>query len=354
MLSIGSKIRVGLDVGNHSIKAVVVERAGQRYKMLARAHRQIYSGTQKYNPDGPKRSQVVPLLVDLFKELKIQPKKQKDIRTLLAGLQVAAKEIIAIPLEEKEMASAMLLEARKHIPLDGSETQVDYMILGEDIKEPEKVRVLVVATTKKLFNAHLETLAELEIRPTIVEVESLAFANSYMAFNEMPDDGVVVILNIGCRKTSVTVVGRKDMFFSRELTIAGNTFTDYLMQIYGLKYQEAEKVKIEQGMNPDLPKVAIEGKGLRLASKGVIEQFGEEVNRTLRYYVKETSQSFFTKFVLVGGGAAMPDIQEYLENKFNVTVEAYDPFSHLEIIGGNGGGHPSQYAAAVGLAIQED
>lgn len=354
MLSLSSKIQVGLDVGSHSIKALVVEKTGTKIKLLAKAMRPIYAGGQTFNIDGPKRSQVVPLLVDLFKELKIQPKKQRQIRTLISGLQIAAKEIVAIPLEQKEMASAMLLEARKHIPLDGSETQVDYMILGEDIKEPEKVRALVVATTKKLFNSHLETLAELEIRPTIVEVEPLAFANSYLLFNEMPDDGVVVMLNIGCRRTGITVFGRKDMFFTRDITVAGHAFTEDLMQNYGLKFSDAEDVKIAQGLNPDLPKVEALGSGLKLASKSVLDRFGEEINRTLRYYVKETSQSFFTKFVLVGGGAAMKDVQDYVENKFNVAVETYDPFSRLEIVGGNGGGHPAQYAAAVGLAIQEE
>ena len=78
MLGFGSKLRVGLDVGSHTIKAVVVEKAGNRYKLLGHAHRPIYSGTQEFNPDGPKRSQVVPLLVDLFRELKIQPKKVKN------------------------------------------------------------------------------------------------------------------------------------------------------------------------------------------------------------------------------------------------------------------------------------
>ena len=107
-------------------------------------------------------------------------------------------------------------------------------------------------------------------------------------------------------------------------------------------------------MNPDLP-LSVQDEGqLRLASKGVLDRFGEEVNRTLRYYVKETSQSFFTKFVLLGGGAGLSEIQEFIAGKFNVTVEAYDPFQRLEMVSENGGGIPSQYAGAVGLALRED
>ncbi len=353
MLGLGSKLRVGLDIGSHSIKAVVVEKSGNRYKVLNRTIREIYTSGQAWDPDGPKRSQITPLLVDIFKEFKLQPKRMRNIRALMSGAQIAAKEIIAVPLEDREMQSAMLLEARKHIPLDGSDTQVDYMLLGEYPKEPDKVRVLLAATTKKLFNSLLDTLGDLEIRPSVIDIEPLAMANSYFAFHEEPDEGVIVMMNIGCRKTGITIIGRQEMFFTRDINVGGHTFTEELMKNYGLSYADAERVKRTDGLSPDLPKTEEEGGKLRLASKTAIDKFGDEVNRTLRYYVKETGQSYFTKFVLFGGGGALSDVQDYLNRKFNVTVEAYDPFNRVENVSANGGGHPGQYAGAVGLAIRE-
>ncbi|MBZ0263437.1 pilus assembly protein PilM [bacterium] len=354
MLGIGSKLRVGLDIGSHSIKVVVVEKSGSKYRVVHRGMRPIYSGTQKYDLDGAKRSQIVPILLDLFKQFKLQPKKLKNVRTIVTGPQVAAKEIVALPLEKTEMDSAMMLEARKHIPLDGSDTQVDYQVLGENIKEPDKVNVLVVATTKKLFSGHIDTLREIEMRPIVVDIEPLAMVNSYLAFNDPPEDGVVVLLNVGCRKTGISIFGRRDMFFSREIPVAGAAFTEELMKDYGLDYQEAERVKSEQGLSPDLPEVGDKEGGLRLAKKSVIERFGDEVNRTLRYYVKETSQSFFTRFIVTGGSAGLSEIPDYLSKKFNASVEVFDPFARMEVAAGNGDGIPSQYAAAAGLAIRED
>jgi len=350
---LSSKVRVGLDIGSHSIKAVVIEKSGNRYKVVHRGTRPIWTGGTPYDPDGPKRGQVVPQLVDLFSSFKLSPKRLKNLRTLVNGSQVAAKEIIAIPLEEREMNSAMLLEARKHIPLDGSDTQVDYQVMGEYHEEADKVRVLLVASSKKIFEAHLRTLKELDLRPMIVDIEPLAYTNAYLAFHELPDEGLVVMVDIGCRKTSITLVGRKDRFFTREIPVGGQSFTEELMRNYGLSWDEAEKVKLEKGLHPDLPRVESDSGELRLASKSVVDRFGEEVNRTLRYYVKETGQSYFTKFVLVGGGAALSDVKDYLANKFNASAEIFDPFAYMDVTSENGGGHPSQYAAAVGLAIRE-
>lgn len=352
-MAFGKKVSVGLDVGYHSVKAVVVERSGSRYKLLHRGVRPLWGGSVKYDPDGPKRSQVTPVIVDLFRSFRLSPKKQKDVRSLVDSPQVAAKEINAIPLEDKEMASAMLLEARKHIPLDGSETQVDYQVLGDHPEEADKVRVLLVASSKKTFENHLATLKEVDIRPTIVDYDALANANSYLNYNELPDEGLVVMLDIGVRKTGITIMGRKERFFTREVAVGGHTFTEELMAKYGLSFDDAERVKHEQGLDPDLPQQEGGDDELRLASKSALDRFGDEVNRTLRYYVKETGQSFFNRFVLLGGGAGLKEISSYLENKFRANVEVYDPFLHMEIVGGNGEGHPAQYAAAVGLAIRE-
>jgi type IV pilus assembly protein PilM len=352
-MAFGKKVRVGLDIGYHSVKAVVVEVSGHRYRVLHRGVRPLWDDSAMYNPDGPKRSQIGPVVIDLFRSFKISPRKQKDVRSLVDSPQVAAKEISAIPLEEREMASAMLMEARKHIPLDGSETQIDYQILGAHPEEQDKVRVLLVGSSKKSFENHLSLLREVDIRPTIVDVEPLAIANAYMAFNELPEEGLVVLLDIGCRKTSIILLGRKDRFFTREVNVGGAVFTEDLMNQYGLKFEEAERVKAEQGLKPDLARHGEGEEGLRLANKNVLERFGDEVNRTLRYYVKETGQSHFNKFILVGGGSALNDLQEYLQTKFRADVEQYDPFAQMEMVGGNGDGHPGQYAAAVGLAIRE-
>ncbi|MBD3165513.1 type IV pilus assembly protein PilM [bacterium] len=353
MLGFGSRLRVGVDIGSHTIKVVAVEKAGNRQKVTYRTARPIYSGKQEYDLDGPKRSQITPILVDIFKEMKVQPKRMKNLRAVVSGAHVAAKEILALPLEEREMQSAMTAEARKHIPLDGSEAQVDFQVIGENPEDPDKVRVLVAATTKNTFNNLLETFGELEIKPTIVDLEPLSMINSWMGFNELPDEGVVVLLNIGARKTGVTVVGRTSMFFSRDIAVGGWSFTEEIMKDYGLSYEEAEKAKFQYGLKPDLPKVEKEGGGLRLASKSVLDRFGDEVNRTLRYYVKETGQSFFQKFVLVGGGAALPELEDFLGSKFNVTVDVYDPFTRMEVEAGNGEAPEGIYAGAVGIAIRE-
>lgn len=354
MFALKSGLRVGLDIGSQAIKMVVTEKGGHgRLKLVKALSRDLYAGQEKFDLDGPKKTQVVPLLLEMFQEVGVRPKRVAHLASCIGGMNQAAKEIRTIQLSAEEMASSILQEARKHVPLDGSESVVDYQILGEDPKEADKVRVIVAATTKRMFDAHVDILRETELKPGIIDLEPLAAANSYIALDQLPDDGVVVFLNIGARRTNLLLLSRKDMFFSRDLPIGGYHFTEEIMKKLNVKFDEAEQIKKTQGLGvkPAVKSADSGGiEGLSLAEKSAMEKLGEEVNRSLRYYVKETGQSFFTHMELVGGMADCREIIDYLAGKFSIEVRPYDPFAVMESV--HDVRYRPQYAAAVGLVAR--
>jgi type IV pilus assembly protein PilM len=353
VFALKSGLRVGLDIGSHAIKMVVAEKAGHGRVKLARAlSRDLYTGQDKYDADGPKKTQVVPLLLEMFQEVGVRPKRIAHLASCIGGLNQAAKEIRTLQLSDEDMASSILQEARKHVPLDGTESVVDYQILGEDPKEADKVRVIVAATTKRMFDAHVDMLREAELKPGIIDLEPLAAANSYLGHVELPDDGVVVFLNIGARRTNLLLLSRKEMFFSRDLPVGGYSFTEEIMKKRDLRFDEAEQLKKTQGVGgkPVKAESRESFEGLALAEKTAMEKLGDEVNRSLRYYVKETGQSFFTHIEVVGGMAECRDVMDYLASKFSIEVRAYDPFAFMD--GVHEVRHRPQYASAVGLAAR--
>ena len=355
MFGLRSNLRIGLDLGSHSIKLVAVEKVGPRFRLVKWKCHEMYTGGDRYDPEGPKKSVAVPHLMKVMADLQIIPKRIRRLASCIGGQHVSAKEISSVMQTETEMASSLLLEARKHIPLDGSETVVDYQILGDDTTDSDKVRVLLVATTRKNYETHQDYLREIELKPGIIDTESLATVNSYIIHSQLPDEGVVVFLNIGARRTTLSVFGRRDTFFTRDLPVGGNHFTDELIGLYGLDYQEAEKVKKEQGMTPDLPKrKGGDETALSVAEKSTMEKLGDEINRSLRFYVKESGQSVFTHIVLTGGSAILPGLDVYLNNKFNLPIELYNPLNQLESRVPVELDNPYQMAAAVGLVIRGD
>ncbi|MBU0519175.1 pilus assembly protein PilM, partial [bacterium] len=314
----------------------------------------LFSSGDTYDPEGPKKSVVVPRLADTFNQLGIAPRRVKFLASAIGGQAVAAKEIKTIQMTDEEMDSSLLLEARKHLPLDGSESIVDYQIIGDDPTEPGKIRVLLVSATRKVFQSHVEMLRDVELRPGIVDIDQLAAINAYVTQNDLPDDGVIVSLHVGCKKTTLSCMGRRSFFFTRDVPIAGFAFTQELMTKYGLTYQQAEEVKMRQGLKPDLPLInAGDEAGLKLADKGILDKLSDEINRSLRYYIKESGESYFNNFLVTGGSAAMPGLIKHLEEKFNLPVTTYNPIQsfdsgNLDIQNG------PQLAVAVGLALRAE
>lgn len=351
MLGLKSSLRVGLDIGTHAIKMVLAEKGSHGKMRLVKAiSRDIYTGQEKYDPEGARKGTVVPILLEMFQEAGVRPKRISHLATCIGGTNQAAKEIRTIQLSDADMNSSILQEARKHVPLDGSESVVDFQIMGEDPKEADKVRVMVAATTKRMFDAHVDILRETELKPGIVDLEPLAAANAYLAHTELPDDGAVVFLNIGARRTNLLILGRKDMFFSRDLPVGGYAFTEEIMRKMNVKFTEAEEIKRSQGIKVAPAPAGASSEAFALAEKAPIEKLSEEINRSLRYYVKETGQSFFHRIDMVGGVAASPELAEYLAGKFNIEVRSFDPFGYVE--GAQDVRHRPQFAAAVGLAAR--
>jgi len=357
VLGLKSNVRVGLDIGSHAIQLVVAEKHGDRSRLVGAWSRDIYTAAnERYDLDGPKKGQIVPIVLDMFREAGIKTRRVAHLGSCLSGLNMATKEIRSLQMPEDEMASALTQEGRKHLPLDGSELVVDYQILGDDTREADKVRVLLAVTTKRTLDAHLDVLRELELKPGVVDLEPLACVNSYTVANDLPDDGVVCFLNIGARRTNLVILGRKDMYFSRDLPVAGWSFTEDIMGRLNANFAEAEEIKHRQGLTAKniKPMAGAEGaslaSSLSVADKSPLDKLYDEINRSIRYYVKETGQSGVMKFVLFGGSASSQELCDFLANRFSVPVDAYDPFKALE--GNADVRNRPQFAAAVGLALR--
>ena len=64
-------------------------------------------------------------------------------------------------MPEDELFSSMTFEARKHIPMDGTDAVIDFQVFGPNQKEVDKIDVGLVACTKKclmLISSYLRML----------------------------------------------------------------------------------------------------------------------------------------------------------------------------------------------------
>ncbi len=320
---------LGLDIGTHSVKAVLMENHRNSHRVLKAGVQPIHFEGE-YDPAQFRKAESIMAVKSLMSDLKISPAKVKHLVSSIGGQATSMKEITSIQMSEEELATSLIFEARKHLPLDDSDTVIDHQVLGEDPEDPQKIRILLVATTRKMYSFHEDVLKESGFKPGVVDIDPLAVLNSFNFLQDLPDKGQLLFLNMGTRHTNFIVTGRKCKLFNRDIPIGGHHFTAGLAKMKEMDYHEAEQLKQREGVEAFNAGGGNGGLSLALQSRSVLEDFMDEVRRTLRYYVKESGQSDFSKIYLTGGGAAFTGLPEMLAEKFSMECAVWNPSTDIE------------------------
>ena len=181
--------------------------------------------------------------------------------------------------------------------------------------------------------------------------------NCYLYSNDLPDEGVDVIINIGDSTTTLMCWGKSHRFFIRELGVSGSHFTDAVMKSNDVDYETAINIKHEKGIESINVSEEESEKdkehdplAIKVEQKTVFSNLIDEIRKTLRYYMKTSNQAYFNKFYLCGGSSTMHGLKESIIENLNVEAEVLDPFNNTEC--SIDIDNPSQYTVAIGMALR--
>jgi len=347
---------LGLDIGKHSIKIVELLSNNGKIEVKSLGAKPIFEDMNQFNLDKISKSQVEATIHDLANDLGINPKKIKNITSSLSGTLVDIREISTLDMPDDELAVSLELEAKKHIPLDGTDAIIDYHHLGVNNKEIDKINILLASTTKNIIKEHADLIRKSGFNPNVFDSDPIAIANTYKYNYELPKEGADVMLNIGNSSTTLIVWGENCPFFTRTIEISGNFFTNEIMRKFKVDYKTGEDMKFKKGVE-----VFSESKensendntddiGISIEKRTPFNDFSEDIKRTLRFYIKNNSQAFFNKFYITGGSSILPGLDSFIASTLNVEVETLNPIKN--ITNSISVDNINQFSTAIGLAIR--
>jgi type IV pilus assembly protein PilM len=344
---------VGIDIGSHSVKIVHLKRLHEGFKLLNYEIRPTVPQGVEYVPSDLRPERFAPIIVEMMKTLHIVPKTVKHLVTAIGGDNTSIKQIKTIFLPDDELESALFFEAKKHIPISGNDMVLDYQVLSVEEKT-NNMNILLAASTKDILNEHSNILVSAGLSPNIVDLDSLAIANSF-ALNTFVEDGVYVLLNLGAHRTNMIIWGPNSKLFSRDIPYGGYHFTRDIMRKRQLEFPEADTYKLEWGLLDD-PNAASTTtiSMLDISEKSTEDLVVEEIRRSLRFYVKEAGNSDFRKIYLMGGTAKLKGLLEFVQDKVNIPTEIYMPFVNIEMPEKFQDKKDPQLSLAIGLAMRTE
>jgi type IV pilus assembly protein PilM len=247
----------------------------------------------------------------------------KNLALALPNGAVITKKIVA-PSGQREEELEMLVEteANQYIPFALDEVNLDFAVLGPVPNNPDEVEILIAASRKDKVEDRVAAAEAAGLKATVMDMESFATQAAFELIKrqQLPNGGndqIVAIVDVGTNLTNVNIVRNGLSLYTREAPFGGNQLTQEICGRYSLSLSEAESAKRAGG----LPE-GYDAEVLRPFS----DTFALEVARALQFFYTSTQHGQVDCIVLCGGCAAIPGIDQIVQQRALVNTLVANPF----------------------------
>ncbi|WP_394129264.1 pilus assembly protein PilM [Shewanella maritima] len=309
---------VGIDIGSHEIKAILLSKTADGYKI------------QNYTTAPVRKGAVVDheirdmdAVQDSLQQIRRGlPKSAKFAAVAVSGSAVMTKVIyMDSSLNEEEMEAQIEIEADNLIPYSLDEVSIDFETLTTNQTDPTKVDVLLSACRTENIDSRVDALDIIELDTKVVDVEAYALGRSAeLIYDQLPDgakEKSIAMVDVGANMTTFAVVENGETSFIREQAFGGELYTQSILSFYGMTHEEAEKAKLAG----ELPRNYM----FEVLSP-FQTQLLQQIKRTIQIYCTSSGNEKVDYIVLCGGTAALEGMAGLITSELGVHAIVADPF----------------------------
>lgn len=302
---------LGVDIGTGSIKLVQIELGNNKPVVscfaVAELPLELTNNGFVHNTD---------VMLTFIKELlEKYAFSAKHVVFTVGGRNAFVREIDMPEMPNEEMKHAVAWDASQYVPYEADTFYVDSAKFGTLTAEGLQP-VLLVASPKDVIDALL-AIGDAAGWVTLgIDIEVLS---AYRTLSVQLEN--FVLLDIGRSYSMLTIFQNGAPVAQRSIPQGGQMFNAAIAGSAGVDLSVAEKIKLEDelllaGLETDKTKYA--------EFFNEVENLGREVRRTCEYYMINKKDAKFTHLVLVGGGAGMAGLPEFLAEGLDMQVVAND------------------------------
>jgi len=257
--------------------------------------------------------------------------KAKNVNVCAPGFHVFSKFVKLPPVDANKVTQIIQYEAQQNVPFPLEEVVWDYQILGST--PGGELEVLLVAIKAEIVEGLFRVTETAGLHLQVADVSPAALCNAFR-FNYGDLEDCTMLLDIGA-KTSNLLFFEKGKVFSRSINLGANSITQDFANESKLKFDVAEKIKIEEGFvslggayeEPENPHQAAISK----IARQFMTRLHIQVNQTMQFYRGQQGGSAPQRLFLSGGASVMAYTAQFFAEKLNVPVEYFNPLRNVQI-----------------------
>jgi type IV pilus assembly protein PilM len=246
-------------------------------------------------------------------------------------------------LKPKELRAAVELEAEQYISLPLDQLYLDYEVIR---RTEDSTELLVVAVPQSIVDSYLELAQVLGLETVLIEptLSSSGRLFSLDAQSDIPS----FIIDFGSRSSDISIFD-KHMLVTGTVQGGGVNFTESIKAKLGVSLEEAGLIKTRYGLNASKKQAQI-----REALDPTLQLTAKEIRRMIRYYEERYGNDRpITQIIVLGGGANMPGLSDYLTDSMRMAVRSCDPWQYFSHQGLQppADADKSMYSTVAGLSL---
>ncbi|KPM83893.1 MULTISPECIES: pilus assembly protein PilM [Pseudoalteromonas] len=343
-----SSMMVGIDIGSHCIKAVLLQETDAGLRLEALAIEPMPKGAMS-----ERSIQDIEAIGNVIAKLKRKiPKSVQRAAVAVSGQTVITKVIFMdVSLTDAELESQIAIEADSLIPYPLDEVNIDFEKLAINEADPSKVNVLLSAARTESVQARVGALETANLKAAVVDVESYALSRAMdVYYQQLPSDAYnkcVAVVDIGAVLMLVSVVQEGETIYTRDQVFGGDQYTNSIVAYYNKSFDEAEIGKTTGDLPPNYTFEVLAPFQTSLL---------QQVRRAVQMFLTTSGKEQVDYIVLTGGTAMIDGLDRLLIEELGIHTVVAEPFANIEISAKVDRNmlqrHRTQFAIATGLALR--
>lgn len=339
---------VGIDIGSHSVKAVLLSQGADGYILEDYAIEPMSRGAVI-----DREIQDIEAVGTVIEKIRKRiSSKATDAAAAVSGQTVITKVIyMDVSLSEEELESQIEVEADSLIPYPLDEVSLDFESLDVNESDPSKMNVLLSAARTESIQARVAALDAGDFTAKVIDVESYAVGRSYdLCLPLLPDDAkdkVVAIVDIGATVTLFSATNAGKHIYSRDQMFGGEQYTRSIVSYYNKSFDDAEQAKLSNELPPNY-------------TFEVLAPFHtvlmQQIRRAIQMFLTTSGQEKVDYLLISGGTASLEGVESLLSEELGVHTVIANPFNDVNLSNSIDSSELSKVApqlmVATGLALR--
>jgi type IV pilus assembly protein PilM len=311
----------GLDIGYANAKVMQLAREDNTIKVLG-------YGVGGYPSDCIANGVIVNFeaigqsLYDLFTKGLVGQITTKRVACTIPTSRTFNRPMKLPPMEDKEIDDAVRLEAEQYIPVPIDDLYLDYEITSRD---DDGIQLLMVGAPKNIIDSYLKLLQAVGLEPVALE-PTMSATSRIFALADPSHGTPSLLVDFGSVSIDIAAFDHSMVVNS---TIAGgsDTINEMIAKNLNLKVEDAFELKNRYGIS-----MSARQQEILDAINPILENLLHEAKKILRYYNERTTEEKrkILQIIIIGGGANMPGLSQYLSKELGLPTKMLDPWDHVD------------------------